>query len=55
MSKIDKLLERGIAFAKDGLEPAARSLFRAVIEEEPKNQLAWGWYVQSFRDEDERI
>lgn len=55
MSKIDKLIERGIAFAEDGLEATARSLFRAVIEEEPKNQLAWGWYVQSFSNEAERI
>lgn len=55
MSKTDKLLERGIAFAIEGLEATARSLFRAVIEDEPENQLAWGWYVQSFSDEDERI
>jgi hypothetical protein len=40
MPKTDKLLARGITFAKDGLEATARSLFRAVIAEEPKNQLA---------------
>jgi type II secretory pathway pseudopilin PulG len=55
MSKTDKLLARGIAFAEDGLEATARSLFRAVIEEEPINQLAWAWYVQSFSDQEERI
>lgn len=55
MSKIDRLLARGIVFAKEGRDTTARSLFKVVIEEEPKNQLAWGWYVQTFRDEDEQI
>ena len=55
MSRIDRLLNRGIKFARSGREEDARSLLRAVIADEPKNRLAWGWYVQSFSDEDERI
>ena len=55
MPKTDRLLNRGISFAKTGKEENARSLFLAVINEEPQNQLAWGWYVQSFSNDAERI
>ena len=55
MPKSDRLLNRGISFAKTGKGEDARSLLLAVINEESKNQLAWGWYVQSFSDDAERV
>jgi hypothetical protein len=55
MPKLDRLLERGISFVKAGQEENARSLLKAVIHEDPHNQFAWGWYVQSFRDGDARL
>ena len=55
MSKIDRMLQRAIGFVKAGREQEAQSLLRAILHEEPYNQRAWGVYVQSHADEEERI
>lgn len=55
MSKIDRMLQRAIGFVKEGREKDAQSLLRAILHEEPYHQLAWGVYVQSHGDEEERI
>jgi hypothetical protein len=55
MSKIDRMLQRAIGFVKAGREQEAQSLLRAILHEEPHHQRAWGVYVQSHADEEERI
>jgi len=55
MSKIDRLLQRAIVFVKEDREADAQSLLKVIIQEEPNNRLAWGWYVQSYGNEDERV
>lgn len=55
MARLDRLLERGIEFVKKGQIKDARKLLKAVIDEDSHNQLAWGWYVQSFEADDERL
>lgn len=49
------LFKRAIQLARDGQIEAARSLLEIVVRQEPNNENAWLWYVDTFESHEDRI
>ena len=49
------LLQQAIQVAKKGYRPRAREMFLQVVENEPKNLIAWLWLIDLFENPEDRI
>jgi predicted nuclease with TOPRIM domain len=55
MSKSSRLTNRAIELCKAGNKADAGRLLRAVLRDEPTNQTAWNWYIETSDTPQERI
>jgi hypothetical protein len=49
------LLRRAIELYREGQKEEANRLLKAVVRQEPENQIAWNWYIETINDPQERI
>lgn len=49
------LLKRGAKFWKTGQKEQARAIFKAIIHNDQKNEIAWFWYIYSLEYTQEKI
>lgn len=55
MGRSSRLTERAIKLTRSGKLADARILLDHILREEPDNWLAWAWYFEAARDDDDRI
>jgi hypothetical protein len=55
MSRSTRLLQRAIELSRTGCKTDARHLLQALLREEPTNEIAWLWYVDTFTTDPQRI
>ena len=55
MALPSNLLENAIALYKSGKKLDARQLLTTIIQAEPKNEIAWSWYIETFPELEQRI
>jgi hypothetical protein len=55
MSIATRLTERAILLSKAGKKEEARQVLNEVLRQEPRNEVAWLWYVDTFLKREERI
>jgi hypothetical protein len=55
MALPSNLLENAIALFKSGKKIDARQLLNTIIKAEPKNEIAWAWYIDTFPELEQRI
>ena len=52
---MDDLLQQGITAHKAGKRNEARSIFIAVVKQNPNSESAWGWMHNVCNNDQERI
>lgn len=55
MSMSASLLRRAIELFREGKKDEANRLLKAVVRQEPTNQIAWNWYIETISDPQERV
>ncbi|MCJ7583332.1 MAG: DUF2730 domain-containing protein [Anaerolineales bacterium] len=55
MTLPSNLLENAIALYKSGKKLDARQLLTTIIQADPKNEIAWSWYIETFPEPEKRI
>lgn len=55
MSMSSSLTRRAIELCKAGNKPDARRMLQAVLQDDPRNQTAWNWYIETLSTPQERI
>ena len=55
MSIASELIARAVDLSRAGRKVEARSLLQEALLQEPANERAWLWYVDTFQTAEERI
>ena len=55
MSVASELIARAVELSRAGRKAEARGLLRQALSQEPANERAWLWYVDTFQSAEERI
>jgi hypothetical protein len=55
MSMSANLLRRAIELYRAGNKDEANRLLKTVVRQEPTNQIAWNWYIETLDDPSQRI
>lgn len=55
MQKDSALLQHAVKFAREGNKTDAQRLLKAVLRTDPRNQIAWGWYIDTLPTDEECV